>query len=279
LILKNIICRNLQRRMTMTRKNCFIRLLVSCTVVLFLAACGGGGDGDGGNGGGTTIIKEATLTIGQEVPAAIVPTPPATNPITGTMTVTLAANNAVSGILTLGGDFARVTAAHIHDGKVGIAGPVVIGLVDGGNGSWSVPAAASFTAAQAALFTAGDYHVNVPTALNAPGEIRGQLIGFADNIQPIFTTSCATSTCHVAGSSTGAPMSLVAGVSWGNLVGQLASSGGIRVIAGDAANSVLVARISGTTLGTRMPPLPATLLPANEQNLIKVWIDMGAKDN
>lgn len=272
----------------MTSKNRFVRLVVGCTAVLFLAACGGDGDGGGGGGGGgPTITKEATLTLGQEVPAAIAPTPPATNPINGTVTVTLTtATNAVSGTMTLTGDYPRVTAAHIHDGDIGTAGGVIIGLVDGGNGSWSLPATASFTAAQAERFKAGGTYVNVHTAdigaiagLNPAGEIRGQLIGFADNIQPIFTTNCAISNCHVAGSALGAPMSLAAGVSVGNLVGQPASgSAGTRVIAGDSANSVLVARIGGATTG-RMPPAPATLLPANQQNLIKVWIDMGAKDN
>jgi hypothetical protein len=259
--------------MTMTNKNCFSRLLVGCTAVLVLSACGGGGgDGDGVTGP-ATITKEATLTIGQEVPAATAPTPPA-NPIGGTMTVTLTtATNAVSGTLTLTGDYPRVTAAHIHDGIIGTAGGVVIGLVDGGNGSWSLPAAASLTAAQAELFKAGGYYVNAHTALNPAGEIRGQLLGFADNIQPIFTANCAVSTCHVTPSSSGAPMSLAAGVSWGNLV----NVGG-RVIPGNSADSTLVVRIGGSTL-QRMPPSPAPLLPATDQNLIKVWIDMGAKNN
>ena len=64
----------------MTSKNRFARLVVGCMAVFFLAACGGGGDGDGGGGVtvGQTITKEATLTLGQEVPAAIAPTPPAT---------------------------------------------------------------------------------------------------------------------------------------------------------------------------------------------------------
>ena len=268
----------------MTNRNSFFRLVVGCTAVLFMAACGGGGGGDGGGGGGggggPTITKEATLTLGQEVPAATAPAPPL-NPIAGTVTVTLTtATNAVSGTMTLTGDYTRVTAAHIHDGDIGTAGGVIIGLVDGGNGSWSLPANAVFTAAQAERFKAGGYYVNAHTALlNPNGEIRGQLIGFADNIQPIFTASCAVSTCHVAGSSTGAPMSLAAGVSAANLVGQPASgSAGTRAIAGDSANSVLVARIGGATTG-RMPPAPAPLLPANQQNLIKVWIDMGAKNN
>jgi len=264
----------------MISKNCFSRLVVTCTAVLFLAACGGGGDGDGATEP-ATITKEATLTLAQEVPAATAPTPPATNTIGGTMTVTLTtATNAVSGTLTLTGDYTRVTAAHIHDGIIGVAGPVVIGLNNNGNGSWSLPTTASFTAAQAELFKAGSYYINAHTGdigtvvgLNPAGEIRGQLLGFADNIQPIFTANCAVSTCHVTPSSSGAPMSLAAGASYGNLV----NVGG-RVIPGDSAGSVLVTRIGGTTIG-RMPPAPASLLPANAQNLIKVWIDMGAKNN
>lgn len=267
----------------MTSKNRFARLVVGCTAVLFLAACGGDGNGDGGGGDvGPTITKEATLTLGQEVPAPNVLTPPVAA-IAGTVTVTLTtATNAVSGTMTLTGDYPRVTAAHIHDGDIGTAGGVVIGLVDGGSGIWSLPATASFTAAQVERFRAGGYYVNAHTAQNAAGEIRGQLLGFADNIQPIFTNNCLSSaigSCHVAGSATGAPMSLAAGVSVANMVGQPASgSAGTRVIAGDSANSVLVERIGGTTTG-RMPPAPATLLPASQQNLIKVWIDMGAKDN
>jgi hypothetical protein len=274
--------------MTMTNKNCFSRLVVGCTLVLLLAACGGGGDGDGGVVVGIPATREATLTLGQEVPAAIAPTPPATNPITGTMTVTLAANNAVSGTLTLAGDFGRVTAAHIHDGIVGVAGPVKIGLQKVGDGSsWSIAAGTSLDATQAASFRAGSYYVNAHTdnigttvvGLNPAGEIRGQLIGFADNIQPIFTNSCAISGCHRP-NVIGNPMSLVAGDSVASLVGQAATvslGGGTRVIAGDSLNSVLVKRITGILAGQQMPP--GGLLPQNDQNLIKVWIDMGAKNN
>ena len=262
----------------MTSKNCFCRLVMGCTTVLFLAACGGDGGGGGGGGGGdaTTITKEATLTLGQEVPPAIPPQLPA-NPIEGTMTVTLTtASNAISGTLTLTGDFPRVTAAHIHDGDVGVAGGVVIGLLGTGN-TLSIPPGTVLTAAQAARFKAGGYYVNAHTALNAAGEIRGQLIGFADNIQPLFTANCAVSGCHVTGGS--APMSLASGVSVGNLVNQPAiiPFGGVtRVIPFNSADSVLFSRISDPS-ASRMPP--DRQLPANEQNLIKVWIDMGAKNN
>lgn len=192
------------------------------------------------------------------------------------MTVTLTSGNAVSGILTLTGDFGRVTAAHIHDGNIGAAGAPVITLTANGN-VFSIPAGTVLTAEKAARFKAGGYYVNVHTLLNEAGEVRGQLLGFADNIQPIFTANCAVSTCHVTPSSSGAPMSLAAGASYGNLVNQPASVG-TRVIPDNSADSVLVKRITGTTAGQQMPP-GRPLLPANAQNLIKVWIDMGAKNN
>jgi hypothetical protein len=264
--------------MTMTNKNCFSRLVVGCTAVFFLAACGGGGGG-GGTNEPATFTKEATLILSQEVPP---PTAPAlANAIGGTMTVTLTtATNEISGTLTLTGDFARVTAAHIHDGDIGAApaSNVVIPLQGTGN-TLSIPAGTVLTAAQAARFKAGGYYVNAHTALNGPGEIRGQLIAFADNIQPIFTANCAVSGCHVGGTS--APMSLASGVSWANLVNKAATAsvaGGTRVIPNDSAASVLVKRITGTTAGPQMPS-GRPLLPENERNLIKVWIDMGAIDN
>ena len=229
-----------------------------------------------------TITKEATLTLGQEVPAAIAPTPPATNPIAGTMTVTLATpSNALSGTLTLTGDFARVTeqpGVHIHRGIIGESGGIVVGLQKVGDGTtWSIPAGTLLEPADAALFKAGSTYVNAHTALNPAGEIRGQLLGFADNIQPIFTVNCAVSGCHLPGTT--APMSLAAGASVASLVNQPAtySPGQTRVVPGDSANSVLFKRITGATAGLPMPP--GTQLPANERNLITVWIDMGAKDN
>lgn len=259
----------------MANKNCFSRLLVACTVVLLLAACGGGGDGDG-TSEPATITKEATLTIGQEVPAATPPAP--ADEIAGTMTVTLTtATNAISGTMTLTTGSSRVTAAHIHDGDIGAAGGPIITLTANGN-VFSIPPGTVLTAAQAARFKAGGYYVNAHTLLNTTGEVRGQLLGFNDNIQPVFTANCAVSTCHVTPSSSGAPMSLVAGASYGNLVNQPASVG-TRVIPANSADSVLFKRITGTTAGPRMPPAPATLLPASAQNLIKVWIDMGAKNN
>jgi hypothetical protein len=249
---------------------------------LFFAACGGGGGGGGDNNAvpppaPATFTKKATLTLAQNVPT---PTAPAdANAINGTMTATLnTPANTISGTLTITGDFARVTAAHIQDGEAGVAaGNTIIDLQNNGNGVWAVPAGTTLTANQAARFEAGGYCVLADTALNANGEIRGQLISFAGNIQPIFTASCAVSGCHVDGGI--APMSLAAGEAYKNLVnnGALVEPG-VRVIPGDSADSVLFKKVSGTTAGPQMP-IGASPLPASEQGLIKVWIDMGAENN
>ena len=67
----------------------------------------------------------------------------------------------------------KAVAAHIHKGKVGKAGPVLLSLCgpcrSGAHGTASVPAAAA-TAMQKGLA-----YVNVHTAKNANGEIRGQV--------------------------------------------------------------------------------------------------------
>jgi hypothetical protein len=64
-------------------------------------------------------------------------------------------------------------AAHIHAGKVGKAGPVMVALCgpcrSGQRGS------ATLTHAQFAKIEAGATYVNVHTAKNAGGEIRGQV--------------------------------------------------------------------------------------------------------
>jgi hypothetical protein len=67
----------------------------------------------------------------------------------------------------------RATQAHIHIGKVGMAGNVLVALCgpcrNGQRG------AATITHAQLRTIQAGRAYVNVHTAKNAAGEIRGQI--------------------------------------------------------------------------------------------------------
>jgi len=100
-------------------------------------------------------------------------TPPVTSSATGTGTIMIAADKSVSGtIKTTGIDG---TVAHIHVGAPGVAGPPIITLTKGADGTWTVPAGSKLTDDQYASFKAGNLYVNVHSAAHPPGEIRAQL--------------------------------------------------------------------------------------------------------
>ncbi len=70
-----------------------------------------------------------------------------------------------------------ITGIHVHEGAPGVNGAVVTDLTSYVNG-WNVSAmltGANLTSAMVAKYLAGAYYVNVHTAANAGGEIRGQI--------------------------------------------------------------------------------------------------------
>jgi hypothetical protein len=79
----------------------------------------------------------------------------------------------VSGSVTTTG--VAGTMAHIHQAAAGKNGPVIVPLTKSGDSTWSVPAGAKLTDAQYEAYKAGDLYVNVHSAENKGGEIRGQL--------------------------------------------------------------------------------------------------------
>jgi hypothetical protein len=100
-------------------------------------------------------------------------TPPVTTAASGSGTITVGADKAVSGsVKTVG---IAGTMAHIHVGAPGQSGPPIITLTQGPDGTWSVPAGSSLTEEQYAQFKSGNLYVNVHSAEHKPGEIRGQL--------------------------------------------------------------------------------------------------------
>jgi len=76
--------------------------------------------------------------------------------------------------LTVSG-IAPATAAHIHVGPVGVAGPVVVGLVPPTSGSSSGCVSADRDLIKAIIQNPEEYYVNVHNADYPPGAVRGQL--------------------------------------------------------------------------------------------------------
>jgi hypothetical protein len=106
------------------------------------------------------------LTGDQEVP-------PVTTAASGTSTIRIASDGAVSGeVKTMGMDG---TMAHIHIAARGVNGPVIVPLTKTADGVWSVPPGAKLTADQLAAYKAGGLYVNVHTDAHKGGEIRAQL--------------------------------------------------------------------------------------------------------
>jgi hypothetical protein len=109
---------------------------------------------------------KVTLSGSEEVP-------PVTTSATGTGTITVNDDKTVSGSVTTK-DVTGV-AAHIHIAPAGKNGPPVITLTQSSPGVWTVPEGAKLTDEQYAAFKSGGLYVNVHSAANKAGEIRGQL--------------------------------------------------------------------------------------------------------
>ena len=67
------------------------------------------------------------------------------------------------------------TMAHIHQGAVGVAGPVVVALTAPTKGSVKGCATVTAELMSAIMATPADYYVNVHTAAFPKGAMRGQL--------------------------------------------------------------------------------------------------------
>ena len=100
-------------------------------------------------------------------------TPPVTTSASGHGTIHIAKDKSVSGSVKTTG--LEGTAAHIHVGAKGEAGPPIITLTKGADGTWTVPAGAKLTDEQLADFKSGKLYVNVHSDQHKPGEIRAQL--------------------------------------------------------------------------------------------------------
>ena len=121
----------------------------------------------GALGAGAALAADIKVTLSgaNEVP-------PVTTSAAGSGTITVGDDGAVSGSVTTTG--VAGTAAHIHEAAAGANGPVIVPLTKDGD-TYKAAAGAKLTPAQMASLKAGNLYVNVHSAANPGGEIRGQL--------------------------------------------------------------------------------------------------------
>ena len=131
---------------------------------LALAGCAGVRDKmpDWMPGSGAVSVN---LTGAEEVP-------PVQTSGSGSGSFRVAEDGTVTGSVTTKG--VPGTMAHIHQGAKGQNGPVIVPLTKNGD-TYSVPSGRKLTSAQLEAFKKGQLYVNVHTARNKGGEVRGQL--------------------------------------------------------------------------------------------------------
>jgi hypothetical protein len=90
----------------------------------------------------------------------------------GSGTISINDDGSVSGSVTASGF--TPTAAHIHEGKAGANGKVIVQFTKEGD-KFSAPAGAKLTPDQLKAFKDGDLYVNIHSAAHPGGEVRAQL--------------------------------------------------------------------------------------------------------
>ncbi len=121
----------------------------------------------------------AELTTEAEVP------PPEGSEGSGSATATINEDDSIDYEVSFEDLTGPPVAAHIHFGAVGVAGPVILTLAQGDSPFSGTLTEADFTPAEGGpqsyeeaveAIRDGMTYVNVHTEMNAPGEIRGQLL-------------------------------------------------------------------------------------------------------
>jgi len=130
---------------------------IATAILAVIAACGSM----------AAMSETVTLAGSNEVP-------PVTTSATGTANITVGADRSVKATVTTTGMTA--TASHIHMGAAGSNGPVVVPFTKSGD-TFSAAPDAKLTEEQYAAYKAGKLYVNVHSAKDPGGEIRGQLKG------------------------------------------------------------------------------------------------------
>lgn len=164
--------------------------VVAATAVFAAGLWAGIGGAGGEEGAAEGVRLTAGLDAGQEVPGPKGTRADARASFVATL-VRKGAGGTIAWRLTFRGLSGKATAAHVHLGKRGRAGPVALALCgpcrSGARGSVKARAGT----VQALL--AGGAYVNVHTVRNPAGEIRGQ-IRAGSSVPPLTTTTTTGTT-------------------------------------------------------------------------------------
>jgi hypothetical protein len=237
-------------------------------------------------------LKPANIRVVYADMSGAQETPPVTITASGVAAVTVdsVASQASVHLNSTGVDDA--TAAHIHTGAAGVAGPVLIPLThDTGTaparpGHWFVEKQA-VTATNLTDFGNSAWYANIHTPAFGNGAIRGQITlpvtatTLTQLQSTIFGPIC--SGCHTGGgASLPSSMNLSnASASFAALVGVTSLEVGTlkRVNPNDVAGSYIINKLEGTqTVGGQMP-LGGAPLSAGTIATVKSWINAGALNN
>jgi len=126
--------------------------------------------------GAASIAAPAMESVAMDAPAMLLGTqevPPVQTKASASSSIAVAEDMSVTGSV-ITSDI-ESTMAHIHQGAVGVSGPVLVTLVKTTDTQWSVPANTKLTAEQYVSYKAGELYINVHSAAHKDGEIRMQL--------------------------------------------------------------------------------------------------------
>lgn len=158
------------------------RLALTSLLALSVVGAVACGDDDDPNGPPNTETFTAILTGPAERPTPVATTATGTATFTATTSGSTTTITYTASVTGLSGP---ATLAHIHGpADLSIAAPPIVTLTITGTGTSGTIVSGTFTAtghatidmaALLALMRAGNTYINIHTAANAPGEIRGQI--------------------------------------------------------------------------------------------------------
>ncbi|WP_372625220.1 CHRD domain-containing protein [Arsukibacterium sp.] len=150
------------------------------------------------------VLATFALTGAQEVPAVTTTATGTGYALVNTTTFALEVT-----ALTEGVDDA--TMAHIHTGRVGLNGDVLVSLEQSADdaGKWATPADTMIDADILAVLASGGHYVNVHTPANPGGELRGQIVASDQFALITFPLSGAQEVPAVTTTASGSGYALV----------------------------------------------------------------------